>query len=613
MKPSEPPRGIQTIIHSLEEGGGKIWLRRLLGLILLVLSASLYQINEARNFRSPEAMDAAQLGRGIAAGRGYTTGVIRPLSLHLLQERAAQKGEDPRQVIARAHPDLENPPVYPILLSVVFRVMPASWWTRLPADEFRRRPVEEVAISGLNLALFGVVIFLAGWLGARLFDATAGWVAAALIFGTEPFWNFANSGLPTMLLMASTVALVHLLLSYEQESVSEAPRGRRMAALAAAAGGLVGLMFLTRYAFGWLIVPVGVYLIWRGGAWRFRLGLLALAATLVLGSPWVARNWRLSGTPLGTASYTLLSGTESFPYDRLERSQHPKFERGQAVEVFRKLVTNTRDLVRDDVLLIGGNWITAFFFVGLLVPFGSPSLNRLRYFLLGALVVLALTQAVTRTWITTVVGSISGENLIVVLAPVLFVFATGFLLTLLDHVEWPAPAVRTLVIGAVVGVFSLPFVLTLLPPREFTLQDPPYRPRLIREFADYTPQGTLFMSDIPWAMAWYGPRECVWATLRVQDTPADNVANRREDYFTFVEARRPVEAVYISPHWADQPFQSRFMADPDFAWGRFVLDVRLRGNLPAGFPLKNVLGGGYMQAGHFLLGAKDWWSNRPGH
>jgi hypothetical protein len=102
----------------------------------------------------------------------------------------------------------------------------------------------------------------------------------------------------------------------------------------------------------------------------------------------------------------------------------------------------------------------------------------------------------------------------------------------------------------------------------------------------------------------------VWATLRVMDSAGANVQNRREDFFVFTEARRPVEAVYISPFWANQPLRSRYLADPDFAWGRFYLDVMLRSNLPSGFPLKNVLGGPYMTAGHFLLGAQDWWSKK---
>jgi len=610
MKSPEPPKGVQTLIHFLEEGAGQVWARRILSLILLALGVALYQFNETRNFNAPEAMDAAQLGRNLAAGRGYTTSFIRPLSLHLLQNRASEVGTDPRAVLTQPHPDLENPPVYPLLLSGVFKAMPASWWTQLPTDQLRRRPLEEVAISTFNLLLFGLVLGLVWLLGSRLFDSTVAWGATALTFGTEPLWNFANSGLPTMLLMVLGLLLMHLLVSFERAAAEPEPepRDRRLALWAGGAGMVVGVMFLTRYSFGWLVVPVGAYLLWRGGAGRIRLAALALIVVLGLAVPWLGRNWQLSGSPLGTAGFALLSGIESFPGDRLERSQHPQFERGQAAEVARKLILNLKDIIRDDLIRLGGNWISAFFVVGLLVPFSNPSLNRLRGFLLAALLMLLLAQAGGRTWITTAFGTFTSENLLVVLAPVVFVFGTGFLLTLLDQIEWPGPTVRSLALGAVVTAFSVPFLLSILPPREFTLRDPPYRPSLIREFADYTPAGTLFMSDLPWAVAWYGPRECVWATLRVNDSGEANVNNRREDFFVFTESRRPVEAVYISPFWADQPLRSRYLADPDFAWGRFYLDVMLRSNIPTNFPLKNVLGGSYMTGGHFLLGAKDWWS-----
>lgn len=612
MNPSEPPRGVQTLVHFLEEGTGQKWIRGFLVMILLGVGAALYQFNEARNFYAPDAMDLAQLGRNLAAGAGYHTGFIRPLSVHLLQEHAARQGEDPRTVLAGVHPDLENAPVYPLLLAGLFKALPESWWTQLPADQsqFRRRPYAETAISTLNLVLFGAVLMLVWGLGRRLFDPTAGWVAAGLTFGTESLWGFVNSGLPTMLLMGLALVLMHLLVSVEREASAPAPRGGRLALLSAGAGLVVGLMFLTRYSFGWLLIPVGGYLVWRGGGFRGRLVLVMLVITLGLSAPWLVRNWRLSGSPLGTAGFALLSGIESFPGDRLERSQNPQFERTQAAEVGRKLLFNLRTSVRDDVIRLGGNWISVFFLVGLLVPFGNPSLNRLRGFLLGAGAVLLVAQAGGRTWQTTVTGVYTSENLLVILAPLIFVFGTGFLLTLLDQVEWPGPFVRTLALGTVVGVFCLPFLLAILPPREVTLQDPPYRPLVIRAIADYTPPNTLFMSDIPWAMAWYGPRQAVWATLRVAESPEANRANQREDFFVFADARRPVEAVYLSPFWTDQPLRSRFLGDPDFAWGRFYLDVFFRSNLPSNFPLKNVLGGDYLANGHFLLAAKPWW--RPG-
>ena len=90
---------VQQIIHSLEEGK---WARRIRGLVLLLLIASLglvYNLNLTQNFTSPEAMDAAQLARNIAEGRGYTTRFIRPLSVDIMRQHCSISDEAPRAVL----------------------------------------------------------------------------------------------------------------------------------------------------------------------------------------------------------------------------------------------------------------------------------------------------------------------------------------------------------------------------------------------------------------------------------------------------------------------------------------------------------------------------------
>ncbi|MEN9678847.1 MAG: hypothetical protein RIS76_4743 [Verrucomicrobiota bacterium] len=608
MKSSEPPTGIQTLVHFLELGAGQVWLRRLVAVVCVVLLAVIYQTTEARNFAAPDAMDAAQLGRNLAEGRGFTTGFIRPLSLHLLQDRALERGGDPQAILTAPHPDLENPPVYPLLLAALFKVMPAQFRYGLPTDQFFRRPYAEVIISAVNLGVFALIIMLVASLGRRLFDPTVGFLAAGTTLVTEHFWRFANSGLPTLFVMVLILLLAHVLVSFDRASSEPLPSGRRLALYALAAGLVIGVACMTRYAFAWLVVPVSALLLWRGGPWRGRLVLTMLLTVLAMAAPWLVRNWRLSGNPLGTALYSVIANTETFSGDRLERSQHPRLDQMHRLEPAYKLVGNLGDILRDEIPRLGGSWLTAFFLVGLLVPFRDATRNRIRWFIVAALGTLSVVQASTRTSLTSGFGFVTGENLLITLAPLAFVFGAGLVVLLLDQIEWPAPLVRILVLNTVLLGLSAPFLITCLPPRSLALCDPPYRPAIIREFANFTPPATLFMSDIPWAMAWYGPRECLWATLRVKDDPESNVNNRREDFFVFSEARRPIRAVYLSPYWADQPMRARFFGDPDFAWGRFYLDVMLRQNVPSGFPLKNVLGGSYMVNGHFLAADKDYWN-----
>jgi len=608
MKPYNPPKGIQTLVHYLEVGAGQVWLRRLVAVVLVVLFAVIYQLTEARNLSAPDAMDAAQLGRTLAERRGYTTGFIRPLSLHLLESRAAAVGGDPRAVLTAPHPDISNPPVYPMMLAALFKVMPAQFRYGLPTDQFFRRPYAEVFISAMNLGLFAGVVVLVASLGRRLFDPTVGFLAAGTTLVTEHFWRFANAGLPTLWLMVLVLLLVHLLVSFDRAASEPVPSGWRLLGFALTAGVLIGIAAMTRYAFAWLVVPVAAFLWWRGSPWRWRLVAAVAFTVTVIMAPWLFRNWRLSGNPLGTALYSVVANTETFAGDRLERSQNPQLGDMHRLEPVYKFVANVATILRDEIPRLGGSWLTAFFLVGLIVPFHHPTRNRIRWFLLFNLLVLTAVQGATRTSLTSSFGTFTGENLLVVLAPVAFVFGAGVVVLLLDQIEWPAPLLRTLVLNLVLAALAAPFLITCLPPRSLSLSDPPYRPAIIREFAGFTPPGTFFMSDIPWAVAWYGPRECIWVTLRVQEDSEANVNNRREDFFVFAEGRRPVQAVYLSPYWADQPMRARFFGDPDFAWGRYYLDVMLRQNIPPKAPLKHILGGSYMVNGHFLAADKDYWN-----
>src|SRR5262249_10099409 len=139
------------------------------------------------------------------------------------------------------------------------------------------------------------------------------------------------------------------------ETVGREKKGgeRGVFVLAAAAGALVAVGGLTRYAFFWLIVPVALFLILFTDSRRATFCLTALGAFGILTVPWLIRNWSLSGAPLGTATYDVLSGTGLFPGRQLERSLDPNIQ-VFARPIWTKLVVNARGLVQSDLFQIGG-------------------------------------------------------------------------------------------------------------------------------------------------------------------------------------------------------------------------------------------------------------------
>src|SRR5437870_4102109 len=112
---------VQGAVWNIELGRGKAvlqWVVVVLGAAVLSLVYTLWQF---RGLEKREAIDMAQLARNISRGQGYTTSLVRPVSLwHLRTYRA---DHDP---MFEHHPDLYNPPLYPLMLAGIFRLLPAK-------------------------------------------------------------------------------------------------------------------------------------------------------------------------------------------------------------------------------------------------------------------------------------------------------------------------------------------------------------------------------------------------------------------------------------------------------------------------------------------------------
>ncbi len=540
---------VQSLIHRLEEAGGDRYLRIGLTLAAALSLMVLYNILCFRNFSTPEAMDSAQLGRNLARGEGYTTGFVRPLSMFLLEEKNGMKtgsatldpSTDPAR-IRGAHPDISNPPVYPLVLAGLMKTIRFDYpvnvkkpfWSvadsRFPQNTGRKfwryQPDFLIAVFNelLLLALAAVVFFWA----RRLFDRAVAWTSAVLLLGTELLWRFSISGLSTMLLLLIFMGLVWCLTLWEAE-VREPGRWPRAAyVFAAAAGALVGIGALTRYAFVWLIIPTLLFFILFSSSHRGVYVLVAGAAFLAVVSPWITRNLHVSGTPFGTASYTLLADTSLFAGDRLERSLRPELHFFLA-PLWEKLFRNTRALLSTFFASVGAGWITAFFVAGLLVGFLNPAIRRIRYFVVLSLGLLVVVQALGRTWLSEESPDLNSENLLVLLLPMIMVYGISFFFLLLDQINFPVRELRVAAVGTFGVLACLPMILALLPPWTSPVAYPPYHPLVIQQTAAWMKNDELMMSDIPWAVAWYGDRQAVWLTLNATADP--NNPNSTENFF----------------------------------------------------------------------------------
>ncbi len=600
---------VQNLIHKLEVGAGRrvLW-SAVLTLVVMALMV-LYNLRAYRNLSAPEAMDAAQLARNIADGKGYTTLFIRPLSLYLVQQNNEAKqadaplsaGADFAQVQA-PHPDLANPPVYPMVLAGLMKVLPfhfdvemkKAFWSD-GGHFLRYQP--DFLIAVFNEILLLVVMVLTFLLARKLFDPAAAWLSALLVLGCALLWRFSISGLSTLLLMIIFLGLTWCMSKFEELAREPQPRPDWLFILAATAGVLTGMGALTRYAFGWVIIPVAAFLTLFGGQRRVWQTVVALGAFAMVVTPWVIRNWMVSGTPFGTAGYAIAAGA-SFPGTVLEQSTHPDLTNVFLLKpILHKFLANVRDILENDLPKLGGSWAGMLFLAGLLLGFRSAAARRLRYFLLMCLGTFVVFQALGQTGLAIESPEINSENLIVLTVPLVFIYGAVFFLTLLRQMKLPAAQLHYAVIALFVFVSCLPMIFTLGLPKASPVTYPPYYPPDIQKTAGWMKENELMMSDVPWAVAWYGRHQCVWLTLNTQD-----------EFFAIGDNyQKPVLGLYLTPETMDRKLLSDCLRGGENSWGNFLLKTLAQNQIPSKFPLTHApSGSAAIGSGLFLTDRARW-------
>jgi 4-amino-4-deoxy-L-arabinose transferase-like glycosyltransferase len=396
------------------------------------------------------------------------------------------------------------------------------------------------------------------------------------------------------------LGLTWCVLRVEQVAGDSKSQPKRLLGLAIAAGLLAGVGALTRYAFGWIIIPVALFLIFFGGQRRVLNTLAALGAFMLVLAPWIVRNFAVSGTPFGTAGFAIVEGTAVFPGFQLERSLHPDLSSALWLTPYvHKLLQNTRVILQDALPRLGGSWASLLFLVGLLLSFRSAAVRRMRYFLLMCLAVFIVVQALGRTQLSEESPEVNSENLLVLLAPLVFIYGVSLFLTLLDQMVLPVRELRSLVKIVFVGLCCAPMIFALLPPKTVPVVYPPYYPPDIQRAASWMERNELMMSDVPWAVAWYGQRQCAWLTMNAQD-----------DFYA-INDMKPVQALYLTPKTMDGKLLSDMGLGVENSWGSFIANALVQRQIPGNFPLRYApSGAAAIGSGIFLTDGERWKTNQ---
>ncbi len=559
---------VQDTIFSLEQGAGQIWLRRAgiaLGAILLGL---IYMAGQFRGLPTEHAMELAQTARNLSEGRGFSTSLLKPLALaQLSSHRGAPQGSLARFDDLHAIPDTSNPPVYPALLAAAFKLTFQDFkFTQANIKETQTFAPDRVA------AIVGLLAFLASvWLlfavASDLFDTRAAWAAVLLYVGTDLAWRFSISGTEAPVLMLLLTASAWAWMRALKAEEEGAPPGT-VATWAAAGATFQALMVLTRYSWGWVILPTiaFAFLAFRS---RAVAGTAILVILLLLPSLWLARNSAVSGNPFGAMWYAPVQDTDIYRAQALWGDPQPDFSKLTPKMIGRKAVATFRQQLENLPTFTGGVVPAALFLCCLLHRFRRWRSEALKWWVFAALLFGA---AGTGLGIATALPDPGRpDNNPIVLLPLIALFAGAFLILLIDRMGFETPLIPRAVVTLAIALHALPLVLTILPPPEPPVRYPPYYPLIFHLTGSWLTRDEVMVSDLPAAAAWYGHRASVAVPLQMKDF------HQLNDF----ALGGAVKGLLFGPFTLDLKLRSEIVSGPWKEWA----DILLARGIPKLFPL----------------------------
>lgn len=538
----------QTLVNSLDQGAGLAVLR---GFLCVVVVGSLflgYAYSQFRGLREPEAMESAHIARRLAAGRGFTTLCLRPADLEHLQVPSADKEG------AAGWPDLRNAPAFPALLALAFRLIKPDFSAGDALSAYAPELHALLPTCMLLAMTTGLFLFL---LGRQLFDTRTGALATALFFLTDTVLadTVAGTAVPMLMLITSMTAYLAVLVAAHKKAGHRLPLW--LLPLAGAAL-LCGLAFLTHYLMAVLLVCMGLFTAVVADRRRVVAVLTFLILFAAITAPWLARNQRLTGNPLGLASYAVLKQSPLYEDDALDRTPAPDWSRHRAMRAATvKFKRHVAELYDEVLPALGSGLLMCFFLVSFFCRFEGDEANRFRWFAgLG----LLLLMAGVALW------GPDATSLLHAFLPLIALYGTACFLELSARATSYDPTLQGLVTWIMVLLTALPATLTVSSATSRPAY-PPYFPPFISYACGLLEPEEMVCTDIPWATAWYGNRPSLLLPRNVDDLLAVH------------NGTMPVSAVYLTTETGNKPLTRAFVSGPETSW----LPL-LNRTMPAGFP-----------------------------
>lgn len=482
--------------------------RTIVGYTILVLLPPVLALavlaTKFQGLQITEALDHAQLARHVAAGEGFVTSVIRPLSLVF-------------KASYQRHPDLYNAPAHPLVVALFFRLMH-------PSDRI---------VAGAGAALWLLSVWLTFGIARRWMGTGLAFLATFLYLGNVPALGAALGGLPHPLMACSLLLVVGLAFPQLRDGSEEA--GQRRPWLWGLAGVGCALATLSHYLLATVPLVLGIYLALSRRSDRAALGWLIGGLVMPL-LPWMGRQVLLVKSPFFSLFwYEFLANTPDHPGDTIWRTLSPPlhpffFLVEHPFSVLRKVVSNL-NLFRENALNTVDPVVGLLFLAALLSGRGNAHERGLRWVVAISMGLSLIASCLLRP----------DPRFLLAWEPLLVILGVAYL------GEWVPHQIKDLPLGRLVidrrwpqgAVYLGVLALVGFPLVSFMLFSPPPSPSDVPEqvaaLKPLVPAQGIVMTDQPAFVAWYANRRAVW------------ICRRTEDWEALQRTVGPVDATYITP------------------------------------------------------------------
>lgn len=580
--------------------------RRLLFFFILIGLTLIHLLVTFRGLSTSTGMDQAQLARELARGNGFTTKVLRPMSIG-----QSQKNTEGEATLLEASRDSYHSPLHPVLLAAVLKVVDGG-----NADKWRMTGEETVyrldrVIAASSIILFLLSIGITYLLICRVFDNKIAGVTALLMLFCDLFWQYSQSGLPQMfMLLLFTCAC---FFAHRAVEVTEDGGSGLIPALIAAL--FFSLLALTHWLAVWIVLG---YVLYAAFAIRPRgiAALSALVLLLVLSSYFLIKNHEYTGSPGGTALLAIHNGLGGSEDDVMRT-----FDSGDTYLDLKNLIFKILrvSLEQANSLYVNmGALLTApIFFLTLLHPFRRKSIASFRW---GILLMWAFAS-VGMAIFGLSGSSVDSNQLHMLFGPIMAAYGLAFVAILWSKLELSnsLPILRNAHFVIIIIISGGPLLLGL--PKELSLglrakqqQQPlwpPYYPSTLNiRLPKYTLENEIVVSDQPWAVAWYADRKCIWLPKKVSTLERFEAMAEAED--------TPVVGLLISPYsHSMKPMLSNYRSYSDWAplildgWATAAIRTRRAGFLALQDKEMKAVLARYPHDAYFNGSLLMYWSSQP--